>query len=300
MNTGKLFDANARDAVRFQQTPVSGEPVTPQASLPPAFAVAALGVTTPQGQTPPPQPLADPLSAFAPGQQMNQPAPLAAPAQQQANQNGQQVVDNYSSTIQGLAEEAYELARHNAVSDPTYLQSLIDSGDKTKMKLADKVLERNAQQFGAKSVDEYKAKLELDKAGDDPVRIELAQIKMEQARVKSDQTNRDWNSFKRNKKVQEGSEFDKLCDSVRKEYPSSPESDVLLLAQGRAGIDPKKYSTGGVNETIHGTPSGTLGDKGGGNMASETNLQALGIRPGVQASAERYLQGALTGNGIRK
>lgn len=301
---GTPFNAAGRDAAR--QVSPSGEPVTPQASQPASMQAAdLLGVADPS-RTPTPQaqqkPVGISLDYFAPGIKPleGQPPPAASPsAQDVANANGQQVVDQYSGAIQRLAEEAYALAAHNALSDSTYVDRMLESGDKTQVDLAKKVIERNSEHFGAKSVEEYQAQVELKKAGDDPVKIELAQLRLNQTRIDNDHADRDWKAYKDKQKVEEDSEFDKLCDSVRKEYPKASKGDILHMARGRAGIDPQKFVAGGTKATSLGTPGGDRGGQSHTDQPSDSHLSAFGIKPGVASATERYL-GGVGQPGIRR
>lgn len=305
---GKPFDAASADAARATAAPAaSGEPATQPASQPASpEAMAALGVNAPpQAPTPQATPPA-PGSAMDSFMQNLPPAaqPAAAPVNPlqtpEAQAAGKAAVDNYSAAIQTMAEEAYALASHNALTDASHLDRMIESGDPTQVKIAEKVIERNSEHFKAKSLEEYKANAELAKAGDDPTKLELASLKQEQAKMKKERADEKWSDFKIKQKIEANSEFDALCDTVRKEYPNAPMSDVIHTARGRAGIDPTKFVAGGVVETQHGLGGGDKGGgKGDGDLPSESLQKQFGIKPGVSQSAERYFSG-LSSPGIKR
>lgn len=240
---GKPFNAEARDAKA--QAP-AGEPVSPTGQ-PPASAFASLGLTpppspvAPSGAAPvaPATPKPNPLASLAPGIQ-----PEAAPPQPTVPATppnpGEKRVEEYSAAIQKNAEEAYAWGLHRAMTDPETLDQMIASKNPIDQKIAEKILERNAEHFGAGSIQEFLAKKTIDDAGADPRDRELAQLKINQNKLLEENKNRAWNDWKRDNGVK-NDEFGKMCDQIRRDYPNSPESDVVSIARGRAGIKPQGH-----------------------------------------------------------
>ena len=254
---GKPFDAASRDAQKII-TPAS-EPQSPLGQ-PPASAFASLGlppptsVPAPAGAPPsvPVSPKPNPLAALAPGMAPEAPAPQPPPSAPAPNP-GEQRVEDYSAAIQKSAEEAYAWALHRAMTDPATLDAMIASQNPIEQKLAEKILERNSEHFGAGSIQELKAKKVLDDAGSDPRDRKLAQMELQQTQLLQENKDRAWKDWKKDNGVKDD-EFGKLCDQVRKEYPKSPESDVVAVARGRVGIKPQSPTP----ET-HLAPAGSRG-----------------------------------------
>lgn len=239
---GKPFDAAGRDA-KAAASP--SEPASP-ASQPPASAFASLGLqvpTAPSGATPvAPESKPNPLASLAPGHDLSNSAPSPQPTVPAAPETpGAKRVEDYSAAIQQHAEQAYAWALHRAMTDPATLDTMIASQNPIDQKIAEKILERNAEHFGAGTLQDYQAKKTIADAGADPRDQELAQMRITQNKLLEENKDRAWKDWKRDNGVKDD-EFGKLCDQIRKEYRNSPEADVIALARGRVGIKPQGSS----------------------------------------------------------
>ncbi len=157
--------------------------------------------------------------------------------QEKADEEGKTVVDNYSQEIQETSEELYGTYLLKAKDDPDFLKTLAESDDKTKRKFATKILERN-DEFGASTIDDYlqkvKVKVKVDET-EDPTAKRLVEV---EAKVESNENQlaKDrWESWKRTRQVEEGSDFDSLLDEIKSSHPTMGENDVMILAKGRQG-----------------------------------------------------------------
>ncbi len=142
------------------------------------------------------------------------------------------LVDKYGERIQQLAEEAYALDLDRVRKDPAYLDKLVQSNDPMDQRMATKLLSRN--DFGAKTVDDYKRSLIVKNAGKDPRDQAIAELRMEVENLKSGTRSQDWASWKQQNAV--SGEAETLADSVRAEYPSMSNADVLAFVRGKLGI----------------------------------------------------------------
>lgn len=142
------------------------------------------------------------------------------------------LVDQYSAAIQRDAEEAYAWSLNRARSDETYLDKLVQSKDPIDQRLATKLLARN--DFGSKTVDEYKRNLIVKNAGKDPRDQALAQMRVELDELRNGTQSKDWSSWKAENAV--SGEAEVLADNIRAEYPSMNNADVLAFVRGKLGI----------------------------------------------------------------
>lgn len=209
MPTEEAVDPTDVTGAKWEQP--TGEP---QGAL-----ATALGVTntpkTPEGET----------STTQGEKSADVPVEKSAPGKPDAK-------DTYSAKVQELAEEAYAWAANQARQNPDFLEKLVTSGDPTDQKLATKLLARN--DFGAKTIDEFKKNVILKKAGDDPRDRAIAELRMELNELKTGSGAKDWQSWKKENAV--AGEAETLADQVRSEYPTMSNADVLALVRGKLGI----------------------------------------------------------------
>jgi hypothetical protein len=223
------------------------------------------------------------------GQSATPPQPPVNPSNVDAA--GKQIVENYSTVIQRYAEEAYATVFSRAKQDPIVVKNLIESGDKTERSLAEKLLQRNPELFGAGTIEEYMANQALEQAGADPRDREIAQMKLENAKRDQREANREWREWKKEHGVKNDS-FGQLCDQVRTQFPKMPESDIVAVARGRAGIKPLEPSA------LDGVPPSLQGGGGPPPEGGQPNagaVDALGLRSNDVTAAGAYFE-AVGGN----
>jgi hypothetical protein len=164
---------------------------------------------------------------------------------------GQKLVDTYSAKIQEQAEELYGTLLLRAKDDPTFLDALVESKDKIERKYAEKILSRNSDLFGAKSIEEYKQQKAL-KDVSDPNARKLIEIENKLHASEKRQEESAWEDFKRDSKI--AGDFASFCDDLRSEHPDLPYGKLVAMAKGLQGGDatPKSKrehssATGSVN-----------------------------------------------------
>ena len=162
--------------------------------------------------------------------------PAASEAQKKFDEEADKVIDNKSANIQKLAEKEYDIHLKLARKDQSYLKELLDSGDESDREYLKKLLKRNSQEFGVSNVDDFERALVKSSAGEDPAAQKFAEQDLEIRKLRQNQNNSDWLTWKRSRQVEEGNDFDQTLNSVRSEYPSLPFVDVLNLAKGRMGL----------------------------------------------------------------
>src|SRR3990167_3998342 len=107
--------------------------------------------------------------------------------------------ENYESFVQRNAEEAYAIALHRAKEEDGYLDKLVASKDPIDQRLAKKLIEKH--DFGAKSVDEYRKNLRAKDIGDDPLKLQLAEMNDRLERMEGSSNERSWNQWKKENAV---------------------------------------------------------------------------------------------------
>lgn len=157
--------------------------------------------------------------------------PDISDAQKKSDNEGQKVVDRYSGRIQEKSEEMYIIEERLALKDEQYLNSLVSSEDPLDIKLAEKILKRNSEHFGASSIEEYKI---AQVKNDDPLAQEIAVQKLEINSLKKKQEEQEWSDWKRQHKI--GEDVEVMLDEIHKKYPTMAGTDALALARGRMGL----------------------------------------------------------------
>lgn len=293
---GKPFNVDARDAARAAPqapapTVIPGVPQT-DSGQPSPTVLSAFGLNVPPGtppaNQPPPAAPVDPMfkanGVDAPAAPVVTTPPAVDPTH--VDTAAQQVVENYSATIQRHAEQAYATALYNAKQDPSVIDAMLTSGDQTEMQIAEKLLARNPDLFGAGTVEEYQAKRTLEEAGADPRDKEIAQLKINQAKIDQREADREWKDWKKDNGLKDDS-FGQLCDQVRKQNPNLPQGDIVAIARGRAGIKPLDPSP---LDAVRVNAGGARGTPPEGQQMDPGALSVLGLGANEVQSADAYFE----------
>lgn len=214
-------------------------------------------------------------------------AELELQGKQSGKEGGKQkpkIVDDYSETIQARAEEAYAWTLNRVQKDPEYLDNLVQSKDPIDLKLARKLLARN--DFGAKTVEEYRVQIRMKKAGDDPVQQELVRLNSEVERLTEGSRSANWKNWKKEYSV--GGEAAEIADAIHAEYPEMPYEDVLSMTRGKLGV----AELPSMKEQVGHVRSG--GDMGQGENLNMSSPLAKSLLPNVKQTkkfAKRYMRG---------
>lgn len=284
------FNAAARDANRSAEPKVEPPSVpgsTPAQPSPTVMSAFGLPSTPVPGALNAPVQPSNSLFAGA-GIVAPQPTPPPSPVTPtNVDANGKQIVENYSAVIQRHAEEAYATSLVRAKQDPSVIDTMLASDLKEEKSIAEKLLARNPELFGAGTAEEYQAKKQLEAAGDDPRDKEIAQLRLNQAKIDQKQNDRDWRDWKKENGVKDDS-FGQMCDSVRKQHPMLPEGDIVAIARGRVGIKPLEPSP---LDGVHVAPTGGRGSPSeGGKQPNSGALQAMRLGANEVTAAESYFE----------
>lgn len=153
-------------------------------------------------------------------------------AQQKANEEAEKVIRSREARIQDTTEELYRVEERTALKDDTYLAKLIDSKDPLDRKLAEKILKRNAETFGASSIEDFKL-LQAKSSSDNPLEQKVAVQDLEIASLKQKQKDSEWSEWKKANSVDDIAES---ADDIHASYPEMPYGDVLAMARGKMGL----------------------------------------------------------------
>ena len=267
--------------------------------VPPPVQTAPQQMPQQMPQAPVQQPY-NPMTWFQQGypqplpQQPVQQLPQQQPGQQQIP--GQQVPVQQQPTpqmaeyVQQQSEAAYGTALFRAMNEPDFLEKLAQSSNPIEKQLAQKVLERNSEHFGAGNLEAFQANLELQKAGDDPTKQELARMKLNQVEQAKQMQKMQWDAWKSTNGIKDDA-FGNLVDAVRLEFPNANPADVVHLARGRSGISPQQQMTIESNPGVNGAGGG--GSRGGQPQdqgASAEGLALFGLSPAMQNQTEAYMR----------
>ena len=159
--------------------------------------------------------------------------PLKTP---EAIAEGEKTAENLSKKIQEHSEELYENLSYRAKTEDGYLEKLLDSKDPIEKKNAKKILERNPEHFGAKTVEEYKLVRAKKQAGDDPaaqVRVDLDH-KLSSTEQRVDKL--EWETWKKEAGIK--GDFGQLIDDLHSEHPDLDRKKLVAMAKGLHGNTP--------------------------------------------------------------
>lgn len=285
---------NGRDAARAAAPVAPQTPGVPQADAgqPSPTVLSAFGLPDTSGNSSAPKTTApvQPNPMFT-GNGVQPPAapvqvttPPVAPTHVDAA--GQQIVENYSAVIQRHSEQAYATALYNAKQDPSIVDGMLASGDQTERQIAEKLLTRNPELFGAGTVEEYQAKRSLEDAGSDPRDREIAQLKINQAKIEQQSADREWRDWKKENGIKDDS-FGQLCDTVRKQNPNLPQGDIVAIARGRAGVKPLDPSP---LDAVKVNAGGGRGSPPEGQQMDSGALSVMNVGSTEITAAEAYFQ----------
>ena len=147
-----------------------------------------------------------------------------------------QLGEHYAKFLQDNAEEAYATALHRAQNEAGYLDKLVKSTNKMDLRIAQKLLERN--DFGAKTIEDYRRNTRKKEAGDDPAAQRHAEILDRIERIEQGQSEKGWKQWKRENAV--AGEAEKLADDIHARYPDMPEGEVMDMVRGKLGAAYRK------------------------------------------------------------
>jgi len=190
-------------------------PTSSKLQAAPADLAKALGVTL-EDEKPEAKPLSEDLAAA-----------------QKADEEAEKVIQSREARIQEKSEELYRTEERLALKDPNYLKTLVDSQDATDRKLAGKILKRNADTFGASSIEDFKLALAKN-ASDDPTDQKIVELDFKTKALEQKQKDSDWSEWKKANQV--GEDIAKVVDEVHVMYPDMLNGDVLALARGKMGL----------------------------------------------------------------
>lgn len=148
-----------------------------------------------------------------------------------AEKDPNELGENYESFVQRNAEEAYAVALNRAKNEEDYLAKLVASKDPIDQRLAKKLIEKH--DFGAKSVDEYRKNLRNKEIGDDPLKLQLAEMNDRLERMENGSNERSWTQWKKENAV--SGKASEIADDIHKRYPDMPEGEVMELVKGKLG-----------------------------------------------------------------
>ncbi len=153
--------------------------------------------------------------------------------EQKANEEAAKIIENRSAKIQETTEKLYQIEERAALKDPSHLQELIASKDPLDRKNAEKILKRNAEQFGANSIEDYKVILAKNSSSD-PLEQKLAVQDAEIASLKQKTKDSDWSQWKKDNSI--GNDLDTVADEILATYPTMSYGDIIAMARGRLGL----------------------------------------------------------------
>lgn len=158
--------------------------------------------------------------------------PVISDAQKKADEEGKKVVDAYSKVIQEHAEQLYETLSYRAKTEDGFINKLLESKDKTEQKMAKKIIERNAEHFGAATAEEYRLNI-AKKNAKTPEEAKLLETEHKIAAIEQKQSEQQWQTWKKENSV--SGEAAAIADEIRAQYPEMPYGLVMDAVKGRLG-----------------------------------------------------------------
>lgn len=267
----KPFDAVAADAARSQSKGSNGE----LQGQPSDAAMRALGVKPEQkpadNKTPP-----------------DKKPDSRSPDQIKSDEEGKKLLDIHSAEIQRTSEELYATESYRALSEDGYLDKLIANPNPVAQKMAKKILERNAEHFGASTIEEYSEAKAVKDAGDDPVAQKLAKQELRIARSEKQLKESEWKAWKAESAITP--ELGVVADQVRKEQPNLSYPDIIHIARGRSGIAPVRIAQK-QNIGMHGGLGGSVESE----MPSASAMSTMKVDSKLAGRAEAYFKANMGG-----
>lgn len=141
-------------------------------------------------------------------------------------------LENYSAQVQEKSEELYALNLSMAKDNPEHIEKLIKSSNPLDQRMAKKLLDRN--DFGAKTIEEFKKMQARKSVGDDPVKQELADIKSSLEELRNERKIMAWNDWKKENAIK--GDAAKLADDFHARYPDADNADIVAYVRGKMGV----------------------------------------------------------------
>ncbi len=164
-----------------------------------------------------------------PEKKAKEPSTEVSEEQKKSDEHGQRAVDNFSKQIQEKSEELYGIDLNLAMKDPSHIDKLLEGSSKDK-KMAEKILERNAEHFEAATPDEYQLNKKKAEAGDDPVKQKLAEIDHQMKKDSEEKKKSDWKAWKKDNSVE--GEAVTLADQIHSDHPDMDFGLVMAAVKG--------------------------------------------------------------------
>lgn len=139
--------------------------------------------------------------------------------------------ENLESFVQRNSEEAYAIALNRAKNEDGYLDKLVSSKDPIDQRLAKKLIEKH--DFGSKTVEEYRKSLREKEIGDDPLKLQLAEMNDRLERMEGRSNERSWSQWKKENAVT--GKAAEIADDIHRRYPDMPEGEVMEFVKGKMG-----------------------------------------------------------------
>lgn len=153
-------------------------------------------------------------------------------AEQKANEEAEKVIQSREARIQEKSEQLYRTEERLALKDPDYLKTLANSTDAEDRKLAGKILKRNADTFGASTIEDYRLAVEKSSTSD-PTEQKLMELDYKTNALDKKQKDSEWSEWKKANSV---TDIADVADDIRATYPDMSYGDVLAMARGREGL----------------------------------------------------------------
>lgn len=149
-----------------------------------------------------------------------------------ADETKKQLAENADAILQRNMEELYDNARYRARNEEGYLDKLVQSKDPIEQRLAAKIIERN--DFGAKTLDDYRKQLRIKNAGKDPRDQKIAELEAAIDEIRGGSKTKEWSDWKSQNRVTGDAET--LADQVHSQYPDLPNAHVLAIVRNELGV----------------------------------------------------------------
>lgn len=164
-----------------------------------------------------------------------------------ADETKKQLAENADAVLQKNMEEAYATALYRARNEDDYLDKLAQSKDPIEQRLASKLIERN--DFGAKSLDDYRKQLRIKSAGKDPRDQKIAELEAAIEEIRGTSTSKEWSEWKTQNKVT--GEAEQMADEIHSSHPDLPPNYILGIVRNELGAPTpsRKESVGFVRSS---------------------------------------------------
>ena len=152
--------------------------------------------------------------------------------------------EEYQARLQKDAEEAFANAAFRLKEEgQEYLDKLVHDPSLAAQRIAKKLLENN--DFGAKTVPEYKKLLKIRQAGDRPEDQRVAQLESRLEELEQGGKEKDWQRWKEANGV--SGKASQIANDVHSRFPDMEYAEVMETTRGKLGVDasaPMKIGAG--------------------------------------------------------